>query len=418
MTKLLCSLTAMCLFAGPCFAEDGDDKPATRSRPRRNGALVGRFVLDGPRPVRKLLEIPALRTSLDGTQVPDADQAHYSQLKLTDDSIIVSEDGGIENILIAITDKSVPIPNLPPVRRLPLPATLTFKDGRLQPHVLGWWAPSRLLQIQNADSSAVQLRWDSASGSTFNQLLAPKKDFMQQLEAEQIPGRVRSDVFPWLQAAVIYPSPHPYVAVTRAGGRFAMPGLPAGEWEFRAWHERSGWIKTEAWPDGRFRLKIESGQLDLGTVKLGPAVFDLPPAPAPVTAPASATVKRRPLRSVLPPANRPTWKQVADERLAKHDRIKASDSVGTWRLSLPAGFHYDVTLRQDDDGLLVLDADFKGTLLGRFAFVNNQLQLVKPNDDGIDDFIWQQNDEGNFVLITDRNRVGASYIGAVLLRTR
>jgi len=56
----------------------------------------------------------------------------------------------------------------------------------------------------------------------------------------------------------------PLIAVVIAGqsvifeSRAPVPNLPAGEWEFQAWHERSGYISN--WPKGRFPQKIVSGR--------------------------------------------------------------------------------------------------------------------------------------------------------------
>ena len=71
---------------------------------------------------------------------------------------------------------------------------------------------------------------------------------------------------------------NPHFAVSAADGTFSIPNLPPSKWEFRAWHEKVGYLKN--WPKGRFQVEIESGNKDLGDVKLLAEMFgekaDLP----------------------------------------------------------------------------------------------------------------------------------------------
>jgi hypothetical protein len=64
---------------------------------------------------------------------------------------------------------------------------------------------------------------------------------------------------------------NPYVAVSQADGSFTLPELPPGEWEFRVWHERAGYVRH--WPQGQFKRVIAPGGNDLGTIVLMPEVF-------------------------------------------------------------------------------------------------------------------------------------------------
>jgi len=47
---------------------------------------------------------------------------------------------------------------------------------------------------------------------------------------------------------------------------------------------------------------------------------------------------------------------------------------------------------------------------------DRQMSLVEPFDSGVTDFIWKMNDQGEFVLIHESHRLGATYVGAVLRR--
>jgi hypothetical protein len=60
---------------------------------------------------------------------------------------------------------------------------------------------------------------------------------------------------------------HPYAAVTDKDGKFKIDLLPAGEYEFRVWHERPGYV-TAGVKTG-FKVKVKSnGDTDLGVIKV------------------------------------------------------------------------------------------------------------------------------------------------------
>jgi hypothetical protein len=67
---------------------------------------------------------------------------------------------------------------------------------------------------------------------------------------------------------------HPYFAVTGDDGRFKIDNLPPGEWEFAIWHELRGYLATEKYPTGRFELKIDAGQTDLGDLTVDAKVLE------------------------------------------------------------------------------------------------------------------------------------------------
>ncbi len=413
--RLLHSLLLLALLASPVLAEDRVENQVGGSETPRTGKLTGRFVFDGEPPPRAPIRVSTERGTRAGDDYQDLDAQRFAKFKLTDETLIVGPDRGIQNILIWIFDKSVPVPPVPLVRRLPQPATLTFDQGRLQPHVLAWWAGHRALELKNADEYVTNFRWDSIGANTINQSLGPNHSEKFQTLPERMPSRMKSDIYAWLQPAIVFPCAHPYFAVTDAEGYFTMSDLPAGEWEFRIWHERCGWINTAGWPKGRSKHRIGDKVLDLGSIKIKPEVLQIkgePPA-----APASTTSAT----SARPAADSPRkgWKELGEQRRTAHERDGGKEWVGTWIMHLPAGFEHQIRIVETECGILKFAADKNLNSLGTYALIKNQLLLVKPNDaSDTDDFIWQLNDEGQFVLITDKNRAGARYIGAVLEKVK
>ena len=74
---------------------------------------------------------------------------------------------------------------------------------------------------------------------------------------------------------------NPYFAVTDEDGKFEMKNVPAGEWKFTFWHEKSGYVdqitrdgKAEKWKKGRLEVKVDGNGVDLGELKVAAKVFE------------------------------------------------------------------------------------------------------------------------------------------------
>lgn len=55
---------------------------------------------------------------------------------------------------------------------------------------------------------------------------------------------VKCDIHPWMKAWWVVVD-HPYAAVTDKDGKFTIENLPAGENEFRVWHEKVGFVNKK-----------------------------------------------------------------------------------------------------------------------------------------------------------------------------
>ena len=110
-------------------------------------------------------------------------------------------------------------------------------------------------------------------------------------------------------------------------------------------------------------------------------------------------------------------KETRDERLQKNDREGAAKLVGRWVLTVSERHVYQAEIKQADDGLLLLTGVPKaGVLWGRFALIGERLELVEPNDQQIDEFIWQVRSLNKLSLVVSKANTGADYTGAKLER--
>jgi hypothetical protein len=82
--------------------------------------------------------------------------------------------------------------------------------------------------------------------------------------SEILPMEVKCDVHPWMKAHWLILN-HPYATVSAKDGKFKIEKLPAGEQEFRIWHERVGYI------DRKFKVNVAAGK----ETKLDPMKLDI-----------------------------------------------------------------------------------------------------------------------------------------------
>lgn len=82
---------------------------------------------------------------------------------------------------------------------------------------------------------------------------------------EFVPVKVVCDIHTWMSAYQL-PVEHAYAAVTNDLGEFTIADIPAGDYEFKVWHEAKGWIHrglevTIAAGDNTQTIDISAGEL-------------------------------------------------------------------------------------------------------------------------------------------------------------
>lgn len=253
------------------------------------GSLKGRFVFDGDLPGRK--DPYAEYSQIDLSQPLPLDRdGRFSGVEMTyrtflqqgivpdtkDQSLIIGPDRGIANVVVWVTSKDVPWKapedlDLQPVR-------IRFYDGNYSPRFV-MLTPGQPLLVENHDPLAVNFHAMPVRNSERNVALRPRSfgDPIQlQFSApESLPVAFRSDAAAWAKGWFCIQR-HPFAAVSRADGTFEIPNLPLGTWEFRAWHERCGYLTH--WPRGLFKKLIQPDDNELGTVTLTAENFGEKPA--------------------------------------------------------------------------------------------------------------------------------------------
>lgn len=120
------------------------------------------------------------------------------------------------------------------------PAVVDQNGCRYHPHVMGVLAGQPLVFL-NSDGLLHNVHGLPQQNREFN-LGMPASRLQAAVENLNTPEPlfpVKCDVHPWMQSFVAVME-HPYFDVTAEDGVFEISGLPPGDYEIEAWHERLG----------------------------------------------------------------------------------------------------------------------------------------------------------------------------------
>jgi len=221
----------------PVDAAAGGASPhAIRGRIRVNGELAARPPL-----------VP------DVGKTPDT---RHLTAPIPDESVIVGPEGGLANCLVYL-DKLPPGLTPPPLPDEPI--RVQVRGLRYQPHTTVVRV-GQTIEIVNQDPVAINVHDSPVSNPEINMILPPNGSMERSYQrAERLPVRFRDDVHPWILAWVL-PLDHPWAAVTDENGNFEIPQLPPGEYTFKVWHEKAGYIdrqyKLTVTDDGAQELQL------------------------------------------------------------------------------------------------------------------------------------------------------------------
>lgn len=219
------ALCGTLIFVGCGGSEDapaeGGEAPAATETASADG-LAGKISFSGT---------PPERTVIDTEGDPKCSAMHEGE-PLLSETVVVSADGGLANVFLYIKN--------PPEGDYPAPEVPVVLDQigcAYVPHVLGLQA-GQPMEIRNSDETTHNVRGIARKNKAMNygQPVGspPRKKTFKKAEMKI---RMKCDLHPWM-TGYVFAMDHPYFGVSDADGNFSISGLPAGEYEVIAWHEK------------------------------------------------------------------------------------------------------------------------------------------------------------------------------------
>jgi len=125
----------------------------------------------------------------------------------------------------------------------PTEAVVLAQEGcQYHPHVVAMMA-DQPLKIENSDGLLHNVHAFPRVNQGFNQAMPGSvKEVTRTFTEVEPPFKIKCDVHPWMGAYVAVLD-NPYYDVTAADGKFTLDGLPPGDYEIEAWHEK---LKTKS----------------------------------------------------------------------------------------------------------------------------------------------------------------------------
>lgn len=216
------------------------------------GDVTGQFVLSGDMPEPVVL-IRKGDANVKNSEVCAA-VTHYKN-----DLSIDPETKGIANIFIYMRKADKVHPDLQESEKKEV--VFDQKNCRFTPHSL-LVRTDQTVVIKSDDPIQHNTHTYPLRNQAYNFILKPNERSGEKIQypvPEFLPIQVKCDIHPWMMAYWMILD-HPYMAVTDENGSFTIERLPAGQNEFRVWHERVGYL------DRKFTVTVSDGE----TTRLDP----------------------------------------------------------------------------------------------------------------------------------------------------
>jgi plastocyanin len=194
--------------AGPLWKPSGNE-----------GAIIGSINLTGAVPAPSKLDM--------------SNDAKCEGENFLDDMVV--KDGKLQNVFIFVKSGL-------PQAAFETPATevtLDQKGCKFLPRVLGIQA-GQPLKIVNSDQTDHNIHPIPQVNREFNDSQLPgQKPIIRKFKYPEAIFPVKCNKHTWMKAYIAVLA-HPFFAISDSNGGFTIKGLPPGEYEIEAWHERYG----------------------------------------------------------------------------------------------------------------------------------------------------------------------------------
>ncbi len=190
-----------------------------------SGSITGVASFEGRAP-----KMPAIQMSAN----PECETVHTEPVLR--EWLVLDEEQHLANVLVYVV-KGLPEGVTYPVPEEPV--VMSQKGCMYTPHVFGIRAGQEL-KFMNPDKFLHNVHALPKVNNEFNRSMnSQRTEISTSFKQPEPVFDIKCDVHAWMQSyCAVFE--HPFFAVTGTDGTFEITGLPAGEYELEAWHERLG----------------------------------------------------------------------------------------------------------------------------------------------------------------------------------
>ena len=208
-----CAITMSMLVGAVAYAAD-------------SASISGKVAFEGTAPKPK-----KIKTDAD----PQCAAMHADKPLMTSD-VIVNGNGTLRNVFVYVKSG---LPAGKTYEKPSTPVVINQKECEYHPHVFGMQA-GQLLLIKNSDDTTHNIHALPTNNEEFNRAQpSGAADLKKTFTKPDVMVKFKCDVHPWMSAYVGVLD-NPFYSVTGEDGTFSVKGLPAGDYEIVAWHEKYG----------------------------------------------------------------------------------------------------------------------------------------------------------------------------------
>jgi len=218
------------------------------ANPDETGTIQGTVTWEGENPEKK----PDL--TIGEKESEGCTEAGHAVDK-TDRSLLVSEKGGVANVVLTLEAEGVTV-------EVPAdPILLDQLHCRFEPRVVVL-PEGATLRFDNSDQVNHNIHTYSRKNDQVNKNVSGGTNFDQTLASAET-FEVKCDIHPWMKSFVVV-TDSTHWAVTDESGAFKIEGVPAGTYKLSWWHEELGKGKSA-------EVTVEAGQVATVAEKVGAA---------------------------------------------------------------------------------------------------------------------------------------------------
>lgn len=194
-----------------------------------SGSITGTVRYAGKKPARKLIDM---------SEDPACVEAHHG--KAFDESLIVSANGALANAFIyvktGLEGKNFEAPATP--------VTIDQSGCWFRPRIMGIQT-NQVLQVTNSDPVTHNIHPMAEINREWNHSQGPgDAPLSRKFVKREVMIRVKCNIHSWMHA-YIGVLDHPYFAVSKEDGNFAIKNLPPGTYTLAVWQENLGMQEQE-----------------------------------------------------------------------------------------------------------------------------------------------------------------------------